>query len=41
MQKIVDLIKEANDNEARLIPACETAGISKRTCKRWCQGGGS
>lgn len=30
---------EASTNGARLIPACETAGISKRTYERWCKDG--
>ncbi|WP_270301547.1 transposase [Terrisporobacter petrolearius] len=30
---------EANENGARLIPACETVGISKRTYERWYRGG--
>lgn len=34
-KKIVELIKEAHQNGARLIPACKTAGISKRTYERW------
>lgn len=32
---IVELIKEANENAARLILACEVCGISKRTFERW------
>lgn len=32
---IVSLIREANENGARLIPACNVAGISKRTYERW------
>jgi putative transposase len=34
----VNIIQEANDSGARLIPACETVGISKRTYERWRQG---
>lgn len=34
-QLIVDLIQEAHENGARLVPACEVAGISKRTYERW------
>ena len=33
------MIKDANTNGARLAPACETAGISKRTFERWCLNG--
>ena len=33
------LIKEANENGARLIPACDVVGISKRTFERWCKHG--
>lgn len=29
------LIREANNNGARLIPCCDTVGISKRTYERW------
>ncbi len=36
---IVDLVNEASKNGARLIPACETVGISKRTYERWCKDG--
>ncbi|PPK45566.1 transposase InsO family protein [Clostridium algidicarnis DSM 15099] len=36
---IVELIKEANENGARLIPSCEVCGISKRTFERWRKGG--
>ncbi len=36
-KEIVTLIKEANANGARLIPACKVAGISKRTYERWTQ----
>lgn len=36
MRKLfVSLIKEANQNGARLIPACKVVGISKRTYERW------
>ena len=37
--EIVKLIKEASDNGARLIPACEVVGISKRTYERWVREG--
>lgn len=33
------MIKEASKNGARLIPACETVGISKRTFERWYKDG--
>ncbi|MEG0502872.1 MAG: helix-turn-helix domain-containing protein, partial [Cellulosilyticaceae bacterium] len=29
------MIEEANANGARLIPACDVVGISKRTFERW------
>jgi putative transposase len=35
----VELILEANENGARLIPACDVAGISVRTYERWRKGG--
>lgn len=38
-RKTVMLINSARKKGARLAPACRVAGISARTCQRWCQDG--
>jgi len=38
-KKIIELIQEAKTNGARLKRACEEAGISLRTYRRWYQQG--